>query len=880
MIAAGRSVVAALQRRRRQESMPSCHTNPRLAKSVEGSAEPWMERSSRNSSRLIELRLRDECKICLEDIHHEQQALSGLYTISPCGHVWHRSCLSNYVDSSICDGHLDISCPSCPTPLLTTDIDRLTAHGAKYKHLVYKRKVDQDPDLIWCTTPGCEGVISRQASSCSCWLHCLDRWLFGSSSPSAWMLAVVVSTWTGQAVGLALGSPSQVACAIAAPVVAIAINWDRGDPVQHAGVRATCKTCHKSSCLECKSPWHTGKECTSWKQVQIWASSVGADVNSCPKCTCVIERTAGCNHMTCKACKHEFCWLCGANYHAGHFGDNMGCSQHGGNKKQKRVELMTYSPLACSWLAAFAALWLARLLGFCGKHFRPSNSVICSVIGNGLFWVAAFGLAFEKVANWVLRLVEGASDDAADARRFRHLRRSVLLMCLGLSCVALWMMGLFAPLQQQSLSQLFKINVLLAVMTCMEVLPSWKSHDSRALPWTPRWFRTPGRVVTSTAVPLFIFALLAAHVYVWAALMSHKSLEPVDLNSTSSLLNVSTARVPGPLEGVKTEVDLDHFSEASNVLEAGLQEALARAWNLTAEGNRSTHDLQVLISDVKQAALALSSEQKNQVMMISQAAATFTQNDSQGERRLSLFSAEVRSLGRKSWSKSLKGTSFFFARGAIAISSFLGTMLCLGSHTLMCHQVMYDPMGRVPAHTWSASVVNLWHDSCPGRCLFIMARISAFILLLLRLDTPGPVLQISAVHAGAQLFCVIYLVVLMIVIRKYMLKFVCAILLHQVLCVDLAIDAGLPAELLPLICGLSVAAYLRSEASLMSSRRFARGRSMACAFLGAFCGWLLWFASSSEWAHECILIVLVATSPLAVNMLALAWLHDFKSLQF
>ena len=25
-------------------------------------------------------------------------------------------------------------------------------------------------------------------------------------------------------------------------------------------------------------------------------------------------RSAGCNHMTCRKCKHEFCWLCGGNY--------------------------------------------------------------------------------------------------------------------------------------------------------------------------------------------------------------------------------------------------------------------------------------------------------------------------------------------------------------------------------------------------------------------------------------------------------------------------------------------------------------------------------------------------------------------------------------
>jgi len=46
----------------------------------------------------------------------------------------------------------------------------------------------------------------------------------------------------------------------------------------------------------------------------------------CPKCHMMIEKNMGCNHMTCKYCKNEFCWLCMAHYFPGHFDDNTGTS--------------------------------------------------------------------------------------------------------------------------------------------------------------------------------------------------------------------------------------------------------------------------------------------------------------------------------------------------------------------------------------------------------------------------------------------------------------------------------------------------------------------------------------------------------------------------
>jgi len=33
-------------------------------------------------------------------------------------------------------------------------------------------------------------------------------------------------------------------------------------------------------------------------------------LQECPKCNATIEKDGGCNHMVCKRCKFDFCWVC------------------------------------------------------------------------------------------------------------------------------------------------------------------------------------------------------------------------------------------------------------------------------------------------------------------------------------------------------------------------------------------------------------------------------------------------------------------------------------------------------------------------------------------------------------------------------------------
>ena len=83
------------------------------------------------------------------------------------------------------------------------------------------------------------------------------------------------------------------------------------------GVKDVTCTCGHTFCFKCGEETH---EPTSCRQLSMWAekcqsSSESANwiiVNTkkCPKCSSRIEKNQGCNHMHCKICNHDFCWMC------------------------------------------------------------------------------------------------------------------------------------------------------------------------------------------------------------------------------------------------------------------------------------------------------------------------------------------------------------------------------------------------------------------------------------------------------------------------------------------------------------------------------------------------------------------------------------------
>ena len=77
--------------------------------------------------------------------------------------------------------------------------------------------------------------------------------------------------------------------------------------------------CGNSFCFKCGNEQHWPADCEMYKKWQIKCSAesenltwILANTKMCPnpKCQRPIEKSTGCNHMTCKVCAFEFCWMC------------------------------------------------------------------------------------------------------------------------------------------------------------------------------------------------------------------------------------------------------------------------------------------------------------------------------------------------------------------------------------------------------------------------------------------------------------------------------------------------------------------------------------------------------------------------------------------
>ena len=78
----------------------------------------------------------------------------------------------------------------------------------------------------------------------------------------------------------------------------------------------TCPTCLTQTCTKCSAVSHEGLTCAQYKSTILADDDALAswkrknDARDCPNCGVIIQKSEGCNHMTCRICKVHICWVC------------------------------------------------------------------------------------------------------------------------------------------------------------------------------------------------------------------------------------------------------------------------------------------------------------------------------------------------------------------------------------------------------------------------------------------------------------------------------------------------------------------------------------------------------------------------------------------
>jgi len=95
-----------------------------------------------------------------------------------------------------------------------------------------------------------------------------------------------------------------------------------------------CGSCLSHICTDCKSLAHEGVSCAEYRDATDGSNAFAEyraanNVKDCPRCKAPMQKTYGCNHMTCR-CGAHFCWVCLADFGSEHACHDHLVAAHGG----------------------------------------------------------------------------------------------------------------------------------------------------------------------------------------------------------------------------------------------------------------------------------------------------------------------------------------------------------------------------------------------------------------------------------------------------------------------------------------------------------------------------------------------------------------------
>jgi len=187
-----------------------------------------------------------ECLVCMDVFPPD-----GLLSLV-CGHSICKSCWNSYLTLKITEGEVyKLSCLSsgCRRAIPVEIVKKLveTSVYEKYLRFVTKSFVEDNSLITWCPFPRCTNAITT--------------------------------------------------------------DMVRGQVVQCSCGFRFCFSCHHEahSPASCEQILQWSKKCSDDSETHSW---LGINTKACPKCNVYVEKNGGCNHMTCRNCTYEWCWMC------------------------------------------------------------------------------------------------------------------------------------------------------------------------------------------------------------------------------------------------------------------------------------------------------------------------------------------------------------------------------------------------------------------------------------------------------------------------------------------------------------------------------------------------------------------------------------------
>ena len=242
-----------------------------------------------------------DCQICLSTVRGAKCLRLN------CGHVFCRPCLAEFWSLCIAEGDVDrVMCadPKCVKenrPITEDEVMRVVtaAEAQRWKTIKRKKALEMDPGLVYCPMVFCQSPCPSPMSQ------------RGKERDATAVDDVTMRR-------------------------------------EYFSLR-TCDNCEFSFCILCKRAWHSIHPCSSditgqflerymaleegdperlelerrfgkaqlakliakLKEEEENRKWLDLSTTKCPHCATSIEKSYGCNHVTCSRCSTHFCYLCG-----------------------------------------------------------------------------------------------------------------------------------------------------------------------------------------------------------------------------------------------------------------------------------------------------------------------------------------------------------------------------------------------------------------------------------------------------------------------------------------------------------------------------------------------------------------------------------------